>query len=86
MTDHSRLDEAITAIEQALESLSVAVEERLDQDARKLAEAQQAQEQGSSETSGSAIADDDLKAMKSELHEAMTLLKNIQDLPDASEG
>ena len=86
MTDHSRLDEAITAIEQALSSLSVAVEERLAHDASKLAELQQAKETASNDMPASAIAEDDLRAMKSELHEAMTLLKNIQDLPDASEG
>lgn len=81
----SRLDKAIAALDGAVSDLTAAVDARLAADN----EAQNAQvNETANETANGAsgIADEDLRAMKSELHEAMSLLQAMQDEPQNQEG
>ena len=71
----TRLDSAIDAIETALADLAKALKERDDMTAPPAEQASQ-----------SPLAEEELQAMKSELNEAMTLLKAIQDVPNNQEG
>ena len=70
----TRLDSAIDAIEKALVDLTKAVEERVEMTPPTQQEGQ------------APLAEEELQAMKSELNEAMTLLKAIQDVPHNQEG
>jgi hypothetical protein len=77
----SRLDKAIAALDGAVSDLTAAVDARLAADN----EAQNAQVNETA-NGASGIADEDLRAMKSELHEAMSLLQAMQDEPQNQEG
>ena len=86
----SRLDEAIAAIDEAVAELSSAIDTHLAADKAALEQAQMA---GDSQPSGadngasdSGVSQGELQAMKSELHEAMSLLQAIQDVPQSKEG
>ncbi len=76
----SRLDKAIAALDGAVSDLTAAVDARLAADN----EAQNAQ-LNEIAYGASGIAVEDLRAMKSELHEAMSLLQAMQDEPQNQE-
>ena len=76
----SRLGNAIDAVEKAVGDLSAAIEER--QAADKVV----APDSAATDGANHGIADAELRAMKSELHEAMDLLQIIQNVPDNKEG
>ena len=78
----SRLDAALQALETAVAELSVAVETAAEEKAVKM----NGQAKGQSDDRNHHIDEQELRAMKTELHEAMTLLQAIQDVPQQKEG
>jgi len=75
----SRLDDALDAIEKAVGELASAIQ---DHEAKVSASANA--QNGVDASSG--IDKSELRAMKSELHEAMSLLHAMQDAPIKPEG
>lgn len=78
----SRLDNALDAIEKAVGDLASAIEDH---------EAKQANGSASVTTqkggdAHNGVDEGELRAMKSELHEAMSLLHAMQDVPHKTEG
>ena len=69
----SRLDDALDAIEKAVGDLASAIQ---DHEAKGLASAD----------AQNGVDESELRAMKSELHEAMSLLHTMQDAPKKPEG
>ena len=76
----SRLGNAIDAVEKAVGDLSAAIKER------QAADKAIAPDGAATNEANHGIADAELRAMKSELHEAMDLLQIIQNVPDNKEG
>ena len=72
----SRLDNALDAIEKAVGELASAIQEH-EAHQIKLSAGAKAQ---------NVVGHDELRAMKSELHEAMSLLHEMQDVPQKTEG
>ena len=78
----SRLDSAIDSIQNAVDELSGAVDTQLAR-----AENHKSNVSADHAANGKAdIPEDELRAMKSELHEAMTLLQAIQNSAPDKEG
>ena len=78
----SRLDDALDAIEKAVGELASAIQDHEAKQAHMLASPERQNE--SDATNG--IDEGELRAMKSELHEAMSLLHAMQDVPHKTEG
>ena len=79
----SRLDKAITALDGAVSDLTAAVEARLMADNKAPNEASGNEAPGND---ASGIPEEELRLMKSELQEAMSLLQAMQDVPQNQEG
>ena len=79
----SRLDDALDAIEKAVGELASAIQ---DHEAKQIGDAKPSGEAGTGAPHHNAIGETELRAMKSELHEAMSLLHAMQDAPQKTEG
>ena len=78
----SRLDNALDAIEKAVGDLASAIQDHEVKQAN--GSASVAAQKGADVQNG--IDEGELRAMKSELHEAMSLLHAMQDVPHKTEG
>ena len=78
----SRLDDALDAIEKAVGELASAIQ---DHEAKQAPIAASPDRQIESDATNG-IDEGELRAMKSELHEAMSLLHAMQDVPHKTEG
>ena len=81
----SRLDDALDAIEKAVGELASAIQDH-EAKVSASANAQNGVEASSVVDASNGIDKSELRAMKSELHEAMSLLHAMQDAPIKPEG
>ena len=78
----SRLDNALDAIEKAVGELASAIQ---DHETSKAQASDSVMPQNGVDAQNG-VDDGELRAMKSELHEAMSLLHAMQDVPQKTEG